>query len=1289
MRVLYVATDLRDADILQQEVKRAAPKLVLDVCAGATEARARAEKSLGYDAMLLDSSVAEADQLALIQHVRAKQIPLPIALLASQSATPSPTLVSAADECITRGPRFAERLVPGLRMAIERYRIVATTLRDNERLKRSEARLRLIIEALPAGVVLVDQSGKILAMNVAGASLVGTSGPSDVVGRELYSLADADGAQRLREMVSRALGGERGRAQFECHGPDGVPRSLSIEAQCIQRDDAAAQGSVLGVLSAAPVADVGADAGVEFAFGGDLHALADERAALEQTLESMRSDVERLEHEAATERGRVQQLLSELERARATSAEHHAQRTALDEKSRLTAARVTELELQRQEEQAAMEAVVSRAGSLTDEAGSLRQERQRLAHEADALKQELLEQRRARLELEERIAAADVERERLAAVLGATQSASETRIGHLDEELRAVRAAMAANTTRERAIVAELDATRFEASRLHDDLTRESDARTRLESELEQVRGELQAALGTREADQASVTARVAAVQSALELAESREQSLRTELESALTREQAIRSEADAASLARLDVEARLTAATDRVTTLEQETAAAAARESGWQADLGQAQSREQQLQNDLSAAQAARTDADTQLAQALQREQWLQNELSAAVGARTDLDGQLVQAQQREQWLQNELSAAVGARTDLDGQLAQALQREQWLQNELSAANSGRAELDGQLSEARARISEIDAALAEKTGELEALSGELAASRFEATQLRDDLTRESETRARLESDIEARSFDLTTLRASADADRDVFQARIAELETETGAAREREVSLTERLSRLGDLEISMAEMEARRQAAVARIAELEERRRDEQSALSAAAQREAELAQELLTARDETTRLASDRDGLSQELTRERDQRRSIEDELTVRAAELGRSRAELDAQLAAREAELASLRNEVSAGQQTLRDARESAARLESEGQVLATRLEAEIETMRSSLDLAADREMALAAELASLQQERDTRGRQAFELETVLSRERDERIDLNSRLQVLEREAADAGARADARLAEMQRDHTEVVARLQKLLEQAASREFQAAALARPSGGDRVRRRPAEKIGQLAAAMANDLNTTIADVAEDARRLLGELPDGTTSRARAEQTLQTANRAGQLVRHLLRLSERESRMIPRVEVSGLVRTNEPLCRQLAGADIDLRFELAAGLPHVECDAEEVVQVLSTFIVTVRGALPLGGVIRVSTQDRGRGDGRRRRDQALVLSVTAEGYGMVPVPTAGCEEVASRIGGTFSTTTDSAQSVTTLQVTLPTEARTAEAGPGWSQTA
>ena len=170
MRALYVATDLRDADVLQQEVRRAAPKLTFDVCSGTAEARTRIEGTLNYDVMILDSSLPEQDQQQLIEHVRSRQIPLPIVILVGQGATPSSAIVAAADECITRGPRLAERLAPGLRMAIERYRVVTTVSRENERLKRSEARLRLIIEAMPAGVVLVDQTGKIQAMNLAGAA---------------------------------------------------------------------------------------------------------------------------------------------------------------------------------------------------------------------------------------------------------------------------------------------------------------------------------------------------------------------------------------------------------------------------------------------------------------------------------------------------------------------------------------------------------------------------------------------------------------------------------------------------------------------------------------------------------------------------------------------------------------------------------------------------------------------------------------------------------------------------------------------------------------------------------------------------------------------------------------------------------------------------------------------------------------------------------------------------------------------------------------------------------------
>ena len=171
-------------------------------------------------------------------------------ILVGQGATPASAIVSAADECITRGPRLAERLAPGLRMAIERYRVVATVSRENERLKRSEARLRLIIEAMPAGVVLVDQAGKIQAMNLAGAALVGHRRP--VRRRRPRALF----ARRPRrhpgpaDLVARAFDGERGKAAFTCHSPDGHLRPLQIEALCIQKD-AQGQGSVLGRASPA------------------------------------------------------------------------------------------------------------------------------------------------------------------------------------------------------------------------------------------------------------------------------------------------------------------------------------------------------------------------------------------------------------------------------------------------------------------------------------------------------------------------------------------------------------------------------------------------------------------------------------------------------------------------------------------------------------------------------------------------------------------------------------------------------------------------------------------------------------------------------------------------------------------------------------------------------------------------------------------------------------------------------------------------------------------------------
>jgi PAS domain S-box-containing protein len=960
MRALYVATDLRDADILQQEVRRAAPKLTFDVCSGTAEARPRVGGAQAYDAMILDSSLPEHEQQQLIEFVRSRQIPLPIVILIGQGATPSSSIVSAADECITRGPRLAERLAPGLRMAIERYRVVATMSRENERLKRSEARLRLIIEAMPAGVVLVDQTGKIQAMNLAGAALVGTSGPSDVVGRELYSLADNDGIPALRELVGQAFEGTRGKVTFTCHSPNGELRPLQIDALCIQKD-AQGQGSVLGVLSpatgVAPVAEPAApaeeDGGVDFAFANDPH--SEERMALEHALEELRGEVARLQLEAEGERARVQQVLEELERSRATAAEHHAQKAEVEERCQAAEAKVEALQAQRREQDGSASALQSRADQLAGEADGLRGERERMQRELDDIRTD--------------------------------RQSLQARVDAIANDRQAV------------------------------------------QSELEAVRRE------------------------------------REELQKAID---PLRHEAE-----------------------------------GLRATLGEVTARAERTQHEL----ARMTD-------------------------------------------------------------------------EAAANRSGADARVGELT------TELQAVQAQAEATEKALKADLEKLRADAVRVAEALAAEGRNRQGSE----------TTLTAA----RDALQARVHELEGQAG------------------------ELEGKRQAAVARVAELEEGRRAEQAALAVAKKHETELESQLKAARDEAARAASERDGLKAELGRLHESHRAAEDDATLKVSEGARARGELEARL------------------QQLQAALDQAG--------------GERQAIHADLDKAR-------ADAERTRQERDTHAREVEALRREIASHGQQATDLN---QVLERERAEARQRT----ASMERDHQDAVARLHKQIEEA--REFQAAANAR-SAPERSRRRPGERLGQLASAMANDLHGIVNGMADEARKLLAELPDGSHVRAQAEQSLQSANRAGQLVRHLLRLSEREARATTGSDPNGIVRANEPMLRQLAGPDIDLRFELAPSLPSVECDADELAGVLSTLMVTVRGALPLGGSIRVTTHPPRKDGGRRRNDSSMTLSLVAEGYGMVPVPTTACDEVVTRSGGTFGAQVDLKGGTTTFTAYLP----------------
>ncbi|MEO5820686.1 MAG: PAS domain S-box protein [Vicinamibacteraceae bacterium] len=1074
MRALYVATDLRDADVLQQEVRRAAPKLTFDVCSGTAEARTRTEGTLNYDVMILDSSLPEHEQQQLIEHVRSRQIPLPIVILVGQGVTPSSSIVAAADECISRGPRLAERLAPGLRMAMERYRVVATVSRENERLKRSEARLRLIIEAMPAGVVLVDQAGKIQAMNLAGAALVGVAGPSDVVGRELYSLADQDSIQPLRDLVTRAFDGERGRVGFTCHGPDGLLRPLQIEALCIQKD-AQGQGSVLGVLAAStgevtpmsPVLEPTEESNVEFAFANDQH--SDERMALEQALEEMRAEAARLSAEAESERSRVQQVLEELERSRATVAEHHAQKNQIEDRHRAAEVRVAELEARigdldarRREDEGMTSTLAARLEQLTGEAGEWRGEREKLQRERETLqgeretlqgerdtlqteleglRGELSAQARAQANAMVRAEAAEQEKARHAEAAASTQSTADARTRELAAELKAAQVKAEAN---EKALKAEVEKIRADAVRVAEALEAQGKDRKGAEAALGGVRDALQARVQDLEAQSADLEARrQAAVARVAELEEQR-RAEQAALVSANTHEAELEQELKAA---------------------REEGARAGSERDALRSELGHVHESHRAAEDDasLKASETARIQAE--------------------------LDGRIQQLQAELESVLTERQAAQGA---LDATKAQA--------------DGSRGEIDqlrAELDQLRPELDQHRAVISERGAELEQRQTELAHVRGEFDQLRGELDR-------VKGEFEQVRGELDRVRGESD------QVR-GELESTRGAR-----------------DASGREVEAVK-AAVAKAAAV---------------------------------------------------------------IAELRQGRDAVDARATAASGELDALRREVAASHHHATDLQ-----------------------------------------------------------------------------QTLERERAEARERATG----AERDHQDTLARLHKQIEEA--REFHAAAAASRGPVDRGRRRQGERLGQLASAMANDLHGIVNVMADEARKLLGDLPEGSDVRAQAEQSLQSANRAGQLVRHLMRLSEREARASSGSEPNSVVRANEPMLRQLAGPDIDLRFELAPSLPPVECDADELAGLLSTLMVTVRGALPLGGSIRLTTVPPRKDGGRRRNDASLALAVVAEGYGMVSVPTTVCDEVVTRSGGTFSAQVDLKAGTTTFTAYMPID-QAADAG-------
>jgi len=479
-----------------------APSLSMEICAGLSELRARAEQATSPDVLLMDCSLTEAEQLQLIHYARVRQLGVPIVgVMGANAAMPSGALSAGLDDLLVRGPKFGERLAPALRLLTDRYAKISSTLKDNEKLKKSEARLRLIIEALPTGVVLIDQSGKVLAMNAAGVSLFGGVSPQEIVGRAFATLLQVEDQPGFQEFLKKAGGGEEASLNFSGLVTDDheAPPIFQLRGLCIQRDDQG-QTAVLGVLDRVKAA-VSTQPTWTDEFNLDVAGLSppllDMPGIENEALEAAESRAHELAGRCQIAEARIEELEQEMNRMRAATqqaAQQADQRAAaMKDQASQAAAKATETGTQLAQATARLTDTSNQLAQATAQLAQVQEQYATQALELGSLRQSLAREQEQRVAVEARVAAAEGH---VADMRKQAESQAETHAqGHAQTHAEAQQARAEAQQAHAQAqhAQAQVQQAQQAAAEAAANLARQQETVARLTGDLESARQEVSA----------------------------------------------------------------------------------------------------------------------------------------------------------------------------------------------------------------------------------------------------------------------------------------------------------------------------------------------------------------------------------------------------------------------------------------------------------------------------------------------------------------------------------------------------------------------------------------------------------------------------------------------------------------------------------------------------------------------------------------------------------------------------------------------------------------------------
>ncbi|HEV7517075.1 MAG TPA: ATP-binding protein [Thermoanaerobaculia bacterium] len=187
-------------------------------------------------------------------------------------------------------------------------------------------------------------------------------------------------------------------------------------------------------------------------------------------------------------------------------------------------------------------------------------------------------------------------------------------------------------------------------------------------------------------------------------------------------------------------------------------------------------------------------------------------------------------------------------------------------------------------------------------------------------------------------------------------------------------------------------------------------------------------------------------------------------------------------------------------------------------------------------------------------------------------------------------------------------------------------------ARERRSATAAAARHTGqAAYYRTQKMEAIGRLASGLAHDLNNYLGVITGQAEMVQRDLPAGDPVVRRMEVILSTAWKSSDLIRRVLAFGRRQGARSEVIDLTRVLAELPETARPLLDDEVRLDLRVGAGLWPIEGDPTQLRQAFVHLLVNAREAMPLGGAVTITAENRGHPEGDR-----VLLAVADSGHGI-----------------------------------------------------